>query len=97
MARKKKSKIEPKVELLEELDDFGVIEEIEPLPEAEKEPDPDVEPIPLYEKKRWKNVKDVFRCTTCDHFEDYEDNIKLHVLRHVPEEDREKLFERLMR
>ena len=50
---------------------------------------------PLYKDYLWKGVKTVFLCEQCPHNEDREDDMKLHVLTHYPEEDRAVLLDKL--
>jgi len=54
-------------------------------------------PKALYDKKRWKGVRDVYMCVECEHCEDLEDDMKLHVLKHFPKEEREKQLDLMMR
>lgn len=54
-------------------------------------------PPVLYHKINWKGVRDVYRCAECNHCEEDEDTMKLHVLKHFPKEEREKQLDKLMR
>ena len=53
-----------------------------------------------YEKATWKGVKDVFKCLECGECRDDESegmsSIILHVITHVPENEREALFYKLI-
>jgi hypothetical protein len=50
-----------------------------------------------YQERLWRGVKTVFQCVECLHCENDRDDIILHVLNHVPEKDRNSVFDRLMR
>lgn len=50
----------------------------------------------LYEKKLWKNVITVWRCKVCSACMDIEDNIIMHVLKHVKESERNNVLDKLM-
>lgn len=56
-----------------------------------------VSPPVLYHKKKWKGVRDIYRCAECSHCEEDEDTMKLHVLKHFPKEEREKQLDKLTR
>ena len=43
----------------------------------------------------WKGVKPVFQCTLCDTQLSNEDEIKLHVIEHYPEKDKNKILDEL--
>ena len=49
-----------------------------------------------YARVMWKNVVPVFKCSSCGHCENIEDDIIMHVLTHAPEGERDKLLERLI-
>jgi hypothetical protein len=48
-----------------------------------------------YESIIWKDVIPTFKCLFCGSCEPIEDNIKLHVLKHFPENKREDLLNKL--
>ena len=50
-----------------------------------------------YEMKLWAGVKAVCVCRHCGRQIDEEENIILHVLKHYPENVREKKFEKLVK
>jgi len=54
-------------------------------------------PPVLYHKKKWKGVREVYKCAKCEHCEEDEDEMKLHVLKHFPKKEREKQLDILMR
>jgi len=51
--------------------------------------------VPLYEKRSWKSVRSIFRCLTCGHCVESEDEMKVHVLKHVNTDRREELLDEL--
>ena len=75
-------------------------EEVKLIKEGEKrwrEPTqpPLIKADPLYRSMLWKGVKEVYQCARCSACEDIEDDMKLHVLTHYPEEDRAVLLDKL--
>jgi len=50
---------------------------------------------PLYKDYLWKGVKTVYLCEKCSYNNESEDDMKLHVLTHYPEKDREKILNQL--
>ncbi len=52
-------------------------------------------PKPLYRPAMWAGTVPTFRCETCGSCEPDEGNIILHVLSHVPENERDALLEKL--
>ena len=60
-------------------------------------PAPATDMIKLYEKKRWKDVLDVYQCANCGHCENDEDGMILHVIAHAPKAERESLFNKLIK
>lgn len=53
-------------------------------------------PTKPYERVMWKNVVPVFKCSSCGHCENIEDDVIMHVLTHAPEAGRDKLLDKLM-
>ena len=51
----------------------------------------------LFEQKSWKGVIDVFSCKNCSFFTEDRDDMITHVLRHVPEEDRDYVLSKLIK
>lgn len=91
MAKKKKG-TEKEIEAIEEIKEP---EETKPA-KAEIKLPPKNDQLP-YEERMWKGIKKVFMCKECEHFEDSKDEIILHVLKHAPMDEREQLFNELMR
>jgi len=54
------------------------------------------EPKEYYHPAMWKDIIATFQCNFCGHCDAVEDEIKLHVLKHVPESEREELFNKLI-
>ena len=52
---------------------------------------------PPYIPRMWKGVKKVFKCEHCDHYEDVEDDMQLHVLKHYPANKRSDILDKLVR
>jgi hypothetical protein len=52
---------------------------------------------PLYQTKSWKNVKTVHICAKCDHQSNDKDSMILHVVDHLPPEERETALEKLLK
>lgn len=52
---------------------------------------------PLYMPARWAGVLDTLRCTTCGHCDPDQENMILHVLNHVPENERDEMLEKLLK
>lgn len=59
----------------------------------------EVKQTEYYHTAMWKNIIPVFMCNVpeCRHCEESEDEMKLHVLKHVPQSEREELFNKLMK
>lgn len=53
-------------------------------------------PIVLYTKTRWKEVLDTHQCAVCTHCLEDEDEMILHVIRHLPEPEREHGMNKLI-
>jgi hypothetical protein len=77
---------------------------IEPWVEETEQKTQSVPPVAVevkqneyYHTALWKNTVPVFMCNVCNHCLEIEDDMKFHVLKHVPESEREKLFEKLMK
>lgn len=51
--------------------------------------------VDYYELRLWAGTKTVFRCVSCDHFLEKEDDMITHVLRHVPESEQNDVLELL--
>ena len=51
--------------------------------------------VKLFVKIMWKGIVPVYKCVSCGHCENKKDDIILHVLIHVDESKRNKLFEKL--
>jgi len=60
-------------------------------------PVPVIEIPKLYEPRMWKGIVPTFRCVVCGHCDPDEDAMKLHVIRHVPEDQKNSTLERLIR
>lgn len=54
-------------------------------------------PPVLYTKETWKGVRDVYMCVECNHCEDLEDDMKLHVITHFPKKEQQKQLDLLTR
>lgn len=52
---------------------------------------------PLYERIMWKGVKEIFKCSDCGHCEDYRDDIIPHVIKHVPNDQKADVLDRLVK
>jgi len=50
---------------------------------------------PLYKDYLWKGVKIIYLCEKCPYNNESEDDMKLHVITHYPEKDREKILNQL--
>jgi hypothetical protein len=50
-----------------------------------------------FEIVKWKGVKDVFKCSRCETCRDTRDEMVEHVLLHFPANEREAIFEELMK
>lgn len=55
------------------------------------------EPKQYYHSAKWKGIVDTFQCDFCGHCDTVEDEMKIHVLKHVPESEREELFNKLIK
>ena len=71
--------------------------EIKPKRKIPKKTFKKIVPPVLYHKKKWKGVRDVYMCVKCEHCEDIEDDMKLHVITHFPKKEREKQLDILTR
>ena len=49
-----------------------------------------------YKPTKWKGIIDTFRCEGCSYFNTDEGTMILHVLKHVPEAERETLMNKLL-
>lgn len=49
-----------------------------------------------YRKLRWKGIMDTFKCLSCKVSLEQEGDMILHVVKHVPEEEREALLKELI-
>lgn len=58
---------------------------------------PSAEEKPLFTDTKWHGKVPGFRCVTCGHFEPKRDDIVLHVLNHLPSDQREATMERLVK
>lgn len=54
-------------------------------------------PAPLYETRMWKGVLPTFRCAECGHCDQDQEEMILHVVTHLPEQDRDSAFDQLMK
>jgi hypothetical protein len=50
---------------------------------------------PLFKPVLWSGILPTFQCETCGHCDPDKDEMILHVLTHVPENDRNGLLEKL--
>jgi hypothetical protein len=50
-----------------------------------------------YHEALWKGIIAVWVCDECGHSENTEDDMIMHVLKHVPVEERQTLLEKLMK
>jgi len=57
----------------------------------------DVAEAKPYAEHLWKGIKQVFMCSACQHCEDVEDDMKLHVLKHVPKKERMDVLDKLVK
>ena len=57
----------------------------------------DKQPEVYFEPVKWKEVIPTYRCKVCGYCEPSRDEMILHVLTHVQEKDRDKLFEKLVK
>lgn len=91
MSKKKSTPFEPVMDAQEE----GF--EVDSLPEAHEPALPAPEPHVYFETVNWKNVRTVYRCTTCGACRDERDAMVLHVLLHLPPAEQNRVFETLMK
>jgi hypothetical protein len=60
----------------------------------------DAAPMPevkYYNFVKWAANLFTFQCATCNHCDEDQDNMIMHVILHAPENEREPLFEKLVR
>lgn len=60
-------------------------------------PAPVTAEVKPYEKKKWKDVLDIYQCSFCGHCENDEDSMILHVITHAPKNERDSLFDKLIK
>ncbi len=90
MAKKEESLEENEADWLEETIEFEeTIEPVEQQPAAK-------EPVKHYQKLKWKGIRVTFKCVTCEVSLEQEDDMILHVLKHVPAEERDALMQELI-
>lgn len=61
-----------------------------------EEPQEPEKPVELYKAVMWKGILETFYCNTCGYCDADEDGMKLHVLSHVPEAERETVLNHLI-
>jgi len=54
-------------------------------------------PVKLYEPYWWKDKVQMFRCLTCQFSLANEDQMKLHVLQHVPDSEQDNVLDQLVK
>ena len=84
---------EGKIVIPKELPDFVKPNLIE-TPEAGSKPEEENE---YYRIKLWSGILEIYECKICGRQEDEEDDMIIHVLRHVPKDEREKVFNKLVK
>jgi len=67
------------------------------FPKNKKSFSQDKAPAPkvYFEKSMWKGIIPTYKCSSCEHWDDL-DGIILHVVVHVPEDERDALLEKLL-
>ena len=51
----------------------------------------------FYSQAKWRGVIPVFKCLVCGHFENVEDDMIIHILKHQSKSDHEKILNDLVR
>lgn len=71
-------------------DYFDEEAQVVPMAEVEK-------PKQYYTPAMWKETVQVFKCETCGHFENVEDEMIVHVLKHIPADEAEEVMNLLLK
>lgn len=56
---------------------------------------PEPPEVVYFSEASWKGVITVWQCATCQHCENEKDDMIIHVLKHVPEKERDALLDKL--
>jgi hypothetical protein len=51
----------------------------------------------FYTEHTWKGVIKVYRCFQCNHCDEDEGDIQLHVITHYPESDKENILNKMLK